>query len=306
MELTNQESKKDPNPSIKTKETSAKSKEKWRITKSLLTLAAVIYGIFTAYTALEILQSTINKDIGINSIVMLYTTKMVTSFLGPLIVSKVTPKWTIFLSCLCCSSYVLANFYPKWYVLLPAGALVGLATGPFWISVNLYVTVLGCQYADITGATKATVLSRWNSLVMLTMPISMISGNFLSSTILRNVHFSNSVEKPNDLENTTDILDTYSYTSTSVKYEITSVPFEETSSENGSISLEDFCGPNFCPWMVTEASGTNIKNFERPEEGAMYLLTGVLGLFNLFAVLLTLFGLKNLKEDHLFEMAVSK
>lgn len=95
---------------------------------NLVFLFLVFMGNWCTYHVLELLQSSINGDIGIYSITLGYICKTVSSLLGVKIVDKITPKWTLVMSSVCITIYTAANFWPKWYVMFPAGALVGKDT----------------------------------------------------------------------------------------------------------------------------------------------------------------------------------
>ncbi len=61
-------------------------------------------------------------------------------FLPSILIDKLTAKWTIVLSMLCYTAYVIAQFYPSYETLMPAAALVGLAAAPLWIAKCAYLT----------------------------------------------------------------------------------------------------------------------------------------------------------------------
>lgn len=44
---------------------------------------------------------------------------------------------------LCYMPYIASQFYPRFYTLVPAGILVGIAAAPMWASKATYLTQLG-------------------------------------------------------------------------------------------------------------------------------------------------------------------
>jgi fucose permease len=107
---------------------------KARILQNLAVFFFICVFLHVAYYPLEALQSSINKEVGLYSMVVGFGARMVTSFLGPAIVYRLTPKWTICVTNVCVLAFVFANFYPTYYTLMPAAILVGMTMGPFWIS----------------------------------------------------------------------------------------------------------------------------------------------------------------------------
>ena len=254
-------------------------------------------GTFTSYLGLDVLQTSINGDIGIYSITLASGCKLFSSFLGPVIMHKVTPKWTVLLSCTCMMSFTIANFYPVWYTLLPAGVLVGLTQGPMWISHGVYVTVMGVEYARLTNTSKDRVLNRISGFAASAIPVAIATGNFLSSVVLKNVHF--------DDENGF-LFDTMNYTKTD-HYNFSVVsnsPIVFSSNADSEIihtsptyDTVDTCGPHFCPDTNTGLNQTDTGNNKLPNKKAFYIFLGILTCFNIAAMLVAMFGLDNLDKD---------
>ncbi len=60
-----------------------------------------------------------------------------------MVIGKLTAKWTIVASMFCYSTYIVVQFYPTFYTLVPAAVIVGLAGAPFWGAKCLYMAQLG-------------------------------------------------------------------------------------------------------------------------------------------------------------------
>lgn len=233
--------------------------------------------VHIAYLPLEILQSSINNEIGIYSMVTLSGGKLLSSFLGPLIVYKLTPKWTVFISVIAVLIYVGANFIPRYYILIPASILVGFTQGPMWIAFGVYCTAMSLQYSAVTGQYKDKVLNRFNAYMTAAVPIAIMVGNFISSTVLSGVYSSPSSHCDKN-------------------YTVTG----DCGKENLTITddHEDRCGLEYCPVqddlnnITSDQDAKLLVDFK-----AFYILLGIFGIFTVCSLLLTVAGLKNLSEN---------
>lgn len=115
--------------------------EKWRILKNIVTVSFAFMVQFTAFQVSSKnykfhwnkvtqgyfqgtanLQSSINaKDsLGTISLSAIYGALVVSCiFLPTLIIRKLTVKWALFFSMMCYAPYIAAQFYPRFYTLVP-------------------------------------------------------------------------------------------------------------------------------------------------------------------------------------------
>ena len=143
----------------------------------------------STYSSLEVLQSSINANLGITTISILYATKAISSLLGPFIVNHLSPKWTLVIGMCLQMMYISANYYPEWYSMYLAGALMGFAIDPMWVCFGLYTTVLGVYYATVTQQNQTGVLNKFNGFVGIATPLAMIVGNFRTSLVFTYISF---------------------------------------------------------------------------------------------------------------------
>lgn len=95
--------------------------EKWRILKNIGTVSFAFMIQFTAFQGTANLQSSINaKDgLGTLSLAAIYAAIVVSCiFLPTLVIRKLTVKWTLCVSMLCYASYIGAQFYPRYILLI--------------------------------------------------------------------------------------------------------------------------------------------------------------------------------------------
>uniref|UniRef100_A0A8C5PQV3 Protein unc-93 homolog A n=1 Tax=Leptobrachium leishanense TaxID=445787 RepID=A0A8C5PQV3_9ANUR len=132
-------------------------------------------------------QSSLNplEGLGVVSLSVIYGSQIFSSIvLTPFIICKLGCKWTIIISMCVYITYTLANFYPKWYTLIPTSVLVGIAGSPFWTAQCTYLTLSAKQYALKAGKMKTHIISQYFGIFFFIFQSSRIWGNLISSLIL--------------------------------------------------------------------------------------------------------------------------
>lgn len=100
-----------------------------RTYKNLIVISLGFLFLFTAFQALQNLQSSIHDDenLGLVSLCVIYAA-LVTScmFVPPLLINKLGCKYTVMLSMSGYVLYTVAMFHPRYWTLVPASALLGM------------------------------------------------------------------------------------------------------------------------------------------------------------------------------------
>lgn len=227
------------------------SKRKKQAYKSLLLLSVSFQIVFTAYLALQNLQSSLNQEAGLGtvSLSVLYACIILSGTLAPVCISKIGAKWSLVASWVTYCLYTAANFYPRWETLVPASVLVGTLAGPLWTSQSVYLTHQAYVYADASGEASSAVLSKFNGIFFTLFETTQITGNLISSLVLKQESDSG----------------------------VTSFPLNVTSA---NVSLT--CGADDCP---TSANATAI---EEPPTYVVYTLLGVFLALDLIGLVMTI------------------
>ena len=101
---------------------------------------------FAAYNGLTNLQTSINSsdNLGLNSMITISLSFSLTClYLPPLFYKWMNGfKWPLVISHAFLSVFVLANFYPSNYTLIPASILGGAAMGLLWTYQGNYIIYL--------------------------------------------------------------------------------------------------------------------------------------------------------------------
>jgi len=123
---------------------------RYRSTKNLLVLSIGFVFIFSAFRALQNLQTSVYQGrLGALVLTLVHGLALVTGLLGPLVVSRVGPRWSLALAALAYPLWIASNlcvgggvvFY---LMLLTSSALVGVAQSIAWSAqvYTLYLSLL--------------------------------------------------------------------------------------------------------------------------------------------------------------------
>ncbi|XP_046382066.1 protein unc-93 homolog A-like [Haliotis rufescens] len=159
----------------------------WSSWRETLVVSASFMSAYTAYLALQSLQSSLNQEqgLGVVSLACLYGTIILSGILTPPFIRLVGPKWTLVVAWVCHSVYTASNFYPTWSTLIPASILLGAIAGPMWTAQGLYITTNGERIAKTTGQKLHSILSKLNGVFFMCYESTQITGNLISSLVLK-------------------------------------------------------------------------------------------------------------------------
>jgi thiol-disulfide isomerase/thioredoxin len=80
--------------------------------------------------------------------------------------------------------FIAAQFFPRFYTLLPAGLFVGFGGGPLWCAKCTYLTIIAEAYVAVTGNKQKVenVVVRFFGLFFVFYQMAQVWGNLISST----------------------------------------------------------------------------------------------------------------------------
>lgn len=171
----------DPTPKGKVK---LSRSEKWRILKNIAAVSLAFMVQFTAFQGTANLQSSINarEGLGTVSLSAIYAALVVSCIFVPtFLIKRLTVKWTLCFSMLCYAPYIGAQFYPRFYTLVPAGVLLGLGAAPMWAAKATYLTQVGGVYAKLTDQPVDGIVVRFFGFFFLAWQTAELWGNLISS-----------------------------------------------------------------------------------------------------------------------------
>lgn len=246
---------------VRTESSGFKPGERWRITRNVLVIGLAFMVNFTAFMGATNLQSSINADgsLGTFTLASIYGSLIFSNiFLPTLIISWLGCKWTIALSILTYVPFMAAQFYPKFYTMIPAGLMVGIGAGPLWCAKCTYLTVVAETYAALSDLAQDVLVTRFFGLFFMFYQMAQVWGNLISSAVL--------------------------------SYGIDTVPTNVTL--NSSIVAET-CGAKFCG---ATSDTSESPNLERPPEERIHLISGIYLSCMIVASLIVAFGVDSLSR----------
>lgn len=164
-----------------------KKKEARKYMKNLLVLCLGFFFVFTAFLSLRNLQSSLNaKDgLGLYALSVTYAFFFLGCIMATTIVQRLGPKRAIVLATTGPFLYVLANFYPLFYTLIPAAASAGFCQGVIWTAHATYIANIAASYSVLTNEKIQNVLSRFNGIFFVFYQTCQIIGGMISSIVLK-------------------------------------------------------------------------------------------------------------------------
>ncbi|KAL3993629.1 Ion channel regulatory protein UNC-93 family protein [Acanthocheilonema viteae] len=162
---------------------SDKAKRKIRVNLWIVSLAFLF--LFTAFHGLQNLQSSINGHLGIDSLSIFYISLSLSYLIVPsFILNRLGCKRTLIASSGIFMIYMLSNFLPKYYSLIPASMLAGCAGSCLWAAKCVYILECGTKYAQLNIEAQNVVIIRFFGHFFMVLHLGQVIGNLISSFIL--------------------------------------------------------------------------------------------------------------------------
>ncbi|XP_019856884.1 PREDICTED: protein unc-93 homolog A-like isoform X2 [Amphimedon queenslandica] len=152
--------------------------------KNLLGVSISYWIIFGAYLAVIGLQSSLNEEIGLASLSILYATFLLSGLYTSAVLQIFGTKITLVACYIVMLLYTLSNYYPNWYTLITGSVLFGLAFGPIWASLSIHVATVARQYASSINKNPAHFISLFIGINTMFYKLGYVPANIASSAIL--------------------------------------------------------------------------------------------------------------------------
>ncbi|XP_075719847.1 protein unc-93 homolog A-like [Rhinoderma darwinii] len=162
--------------------------------KNIFVISVGFLLIFVAFGGLQTLQSSLNPSGGLGAVSLSVTYGgqiFSAAVFTPFVISKFGCKRTLTIFTCSYIIYTLANFYPRWYTLIPASVILGLGASPFWTAKCTYLTVSARRHALKSGNKDMHVINQYFGIFFLVFQSSRVWGNLISSLVLN-------LAQPND------------------------------------------------------------------------------------------------------------
>ncbi|CAC5403834.1 unnamed protein product [Mytilus coruscus] len=160
-------------------------KQKRKLLFNFVTICFIWLFVFTAYSGLQNLEAAVNAETGLYSLAALTSGGVISCFIAPTVISYIGSKGALIVACICQCIFVASNYYPKPYILITGGAIVGLSSGLLWTAQSCYVTMIALDYHKITGESLEAILSRLFGIFFMACQSTQVWGNLISSAVFQ-------------------------------------------------------------------------------------------------------------------------
>ncbi len=153
--------------------------------RNLIVLSIGFMLAYTAFFSLRNLQSSINHEggLGLIGLSTVYASFLLGCIFAPSIVNCMRPKSAIVMAMHGNLASVLANFYPTFYTLIPASAILGFTMAILWTAQGTYITSIAITYAALTNKSHDAILGLFIGFFLFLVQIAQILGNLISSSV---------------------------------------------------------------------------------------------------------------------------
>jgi len=254
--------------------------EKRRLIKNLLVLTMANFFLWSAYSAVRNLQSSLNAvgGLGLYSLSSLSCSEMLGSLLSTTIVQRLQPKRAY---ALCLTGFIMysaASFYPRFYTMVPASIIHGFFLAVSFTAISTYLADISAGYAELVGKPTSHVFSQFLGTFHVFFKFSQIAGGLISSLLLSKTrsHRDNITHAGRTfMKHVNDSLDEGSLYSN-----IT----------NGDNNFTLFCGRSYCP-----SDGMNTESESHVDETTLLILMGCFGASSVVGCITVIFFLDPLE-----------
>lgn len=162
-----------------------KSVQKKTIYKNLLAVSFSYLFHCSAYNGLNNLQSSLNshENLGVYTLLCSSLSFLLSCLFVPILSCKLLGfKWS-FVLCECVTLlYVVANYFPSFYTLVPAASAFGIALSTLWTLQGTFIVHLSNEYASILSKKDKhleKIMFKFFGIFMIIFQISKLSSIFI-------------------------------------------------------------------------------------------------------------------------------
>lgn len=138
-----------------------RQKKKQKFIKNILILSFSFVSLFSATSGLIILQSSLNRRMGVFGLCANFVAVAISCLLLPkALIQLLGCKWTIVGSMGCFILWIMSNLHPTWATLIPSAVVMGTGWAPLWTAQCTYFTVTGIEYAKWADNMPDVVIAR--------------------------------------------------------------------------------------------------------------------------------------------------
>ncbi|KAF7070897.1 hypothetical protein CFC21_076335 [Triticum aestivum] len=151
-------------------------------------LSAAFVCLFSAYSAAQNLQSTVNDegDLGTVSMGVLYTSFTLFAVAASPVVRWLGASRALVIGTSGYLLFILANLVPTWYTMVPASLYLGFTASIIWVGQGTYLTSAALSHARDNSLPDGPTLGSFNGEFWGVFASTQVIGNLISLALLRN------------------------------------------------------------------------------------------------------------------------
>ncbi|XP_044395552.1 UNC93-like protein 3 isoform X2 [Triticum aestivum] len=151
-------------------------------------LSAAFVCLFSAYSAAQNLQSTVNDegDLGTVSMGVLYTSFTLFAAAASPVVRWLGASRALVIGTSGYLLFILANLVPTWYTMVPASLYLGFTASIIWVGQGTYLTSAALSHARDNSLPDGPTLGSFNGEFWGVFASTQVIGNLISLALLRN------------------------------------------------------------------------------------------------------------------------
>ncbi|KAF7063913.1 hypothetical protein CFC21_070374 [Triticum aestivum] len=151
-------------------------------------LSAAFVCLFSAYSAAQNLQSTVNNegDLGTVSMGVLYTSFTLFAAAASPVVRWLGASRALVIGTSGYLLFILANLVPTWYTMVPASLYLGFTASIIWVGQGTYLTSAALSHARDNNLPDGPTLGSFNGEFWGVFASTQVIGNLISLALLRN------------------------------------------------------------------------------------------------------------------------
>ena len=147
-------------------------------------LGLAFFFLFASYIAVQLLQTTVNADVGYICNLAVYLCFAASSLTAPFVVARLGPSRCLGASAVIYVLQMVANIDPLPAPLLASCAATGLAGGTLWIGQAAFVGSAAGAYAVAAGKSLSDASSELNSAFFFAFQVSGCIGTIFASVLM--------------------------------------------------------------------------------------------------------------------------
>ena len=164
--------------------------------RNVVGISFSVFLCLATFCAMAGLQSSVNEDLGLASLVAFNVTFIVSCFYSPVMVKLLGTKYALLSGYFGILVYLAANYYPRNDTLIIGSMIVGLGFGPMFAAFFTHVTTVAFHFAAPLRESPAYLVALFTGILSFFFKMSYLPGNLVTSVILFSDKKGDSSEDP--------------------------------------------------------------------------------------------------------------